>query len=75
MKGLTVAAAMAALYPVAALAWDESAFAQLRTTNNCESCDLSGSDLKRLDLTGANLSGSNLSGAKLWGAELGPPCQ
>ena len=43
---------------------------QLRLTNSCYQCDLSGADLSYRDLTGADLRGANLAGANLTGARL-----
>ncbi len=52
-----------------------TAVAELRDTNACVACDLSGAalsgeDLSGADLTSADLSGANLSGADLSGATL-----
>ena len=71
MKGLFLAAAVVALLPIQAAAFDEADVGQLLESKRCQQCDLSGADLKRVDLAGANLAGANLSGAKLWAANLG----
>ncbi|MEI6153145.1 MAG: pentapeptide repeat-containing protein [Deltaproteobacteria bacterium] len=42
----------------------------LKNTNNCVDCDLSGADLTGADLQTANLSGANLSGTNLSNAWL-----
>ncbi|MCF2150116.1 pentapeptide repeat-containing protein [Desmonostoc muscorum LEGE 12446] len=43
---------------------------QLKATNACPRCDLSGADLTQVNLTGAILRGANLSGATLSQANL-----
>lgn len=44
---------------------------QLRRTNQCPNCDLSGANLAEANLYGANLVNANLRGANLKGANLG----
>ncbi|HEY3275545.1 MAG TPA: pentapeptide repeat-containing protein [Syntrophorhabdaceae bacterium] len=73
------------LFPCLARAFNQAHLDQMRATQNCRACDLSGasltgaslagsdlsgSDLSNSDLSGANLSGANLSGASLSQANL-----
>ncbi len=55
--------------------FDEKQVQNLKKTNNCKKCDLSGAKLNNLfleyaDLSGANLSGADLSNAMLSGGNL-----
>ena len=55
--------------------FDEKQVQNLKKTNNCKKCDLSGAKLNNMnleyaDLTGANLSGADLSNAMLSNANL-----
>ena len=56
----------------------EADLARLRSTKQCQQCDLSESNLEQAELNGANLLGANLQkanlkGANLQGADAGPP--
>jgi len=51
-------------------AFDATHLAQLKTTNQCPNCDLSGADLQKADLRNANLKSADLTGANLSGANL-----
>ncbi|MFC6637776.1 pentapeptide repeat-containing protein [Sulfitobacter sediminilitoris] len=53
-----------------ASALDEGHLKQLKETNNCERCDLSGALLSEVRLTGAYLRGSDLSFSRLNGVDL-----
>jgi uncharacterized protein YjbI with pentapeptide repeats len=46
-----------------AFAFDEKQVQQLRKTNRCQKCDLSGAKVNGLDLSYADVSSANLSGA------------
>ncbi len=48
--------------------FDEKHLQQLKKTNHCQKCDLTGAKLANLDLSYADLSSANLSNADLSGA-------
>jgi uncharacterized protein YjbI with pentapeptide repeats len=58
------------LLPCGAAAFNEVQLEQLKTTQNCRACDLSGANLSARNLSGADLSGADLSNADLSGARL-----
>ena len=67
LTALTVAAN---LFAGSAYAFDPDDLQQLKYTNECKSCDLSGANLHSTDLSGASLFDAELSGAYLSGADL-----
>ena len=62
LKAITVAAS---LLCINSFAYDPTDLEQLKRTNNCIECDLSGANLVGMKLIKANLSGSLLYGANL----------
>lgn len=76
MTKVMVTACMAALaaillLPCGAAAFDEAQLDQLKTTQKCPACDLTGADLFHADLFNADLFGANLTSANLNRANLG----
>ncbi len=70
---LLLAASLLLGVPAVASAFDAGQLTQLKRTNQCHGCDLSGVDLHAgtfagLDVRRANLHGANLSEATLWKA-------
>ena len=51
-------------------AFDEAHLEKLKTTKECQACDLTKADLSRADLKGAKLMDAKLNGANLEGADL-----
>ncbi|UBF23888.1 pentapeptide repeat-containing protein [Kovacikia minuta CCNUW1] len=67
--GTTVILTLMALASTVAAA-NPSHLRQLRNTNACPGCDLSGADLRGWNLRNADLRGADLSNADLRGADL-----
>ena len=60
----------ALVWPIISNSYDSSHLQQVLNRENCQNCDLSGSNLHKADLSGLNLSGTNFTGADLSEASL-----
>ena len=58
------------LLPRGAMAFNQAQLSQVKATQKCQDCDLTGADLHGAELSFANLFDANLTGANLAGAKL-----
>lgn len=65
---LSLASVLTLIRGQRAQAYDPSHLQRLKSTGNCEKCDLSGANLSNIKLTNANLRSSNLANANLTNA-------